>query len=675
MTLPMPRVSRTLGLALAAVLLLVAGDRPKAEESPLSVRITSPLGRTGFTGRIRIVAQVQRTPDAAALLPVRFYVDEVLLTEVEEGPPFAAEWLDEDPFARHEIAVEVRDNLGHMARDSVVLDALEVTALTETFSVLQPVSVQDPKGRYVTNVTAADFRLVEDEVPQVLELMAPEALPATYTLLIDSSQSMVRRFDMVQRAARRLMRYLEPGERILVAPFSRTLGAITGPTDDAATVADAITAINPVGGTAILECLADMTTQLDAFDGRHVLVLITDGYDEHSEVSFEESIAAIKRTHATVYVIGIGGVAGISLSGEQLLRRLASETGGRAFFPSRDEQLASVYEQVVADARYRYLVGYTPSNQSHDGTWRQITVTLANPQYSARTRPGYFAPAPPPLRPVLEFTATDAERRYLDVVVEDLIVLEDGVEQMVDSFHEAVEPVSIVLALDASGSIRKSAEAVTEAARTFVEALEPEDGLAIMSFADHPLVLHDLTTDRAASVTAIDRYQAAGGTALYDALGESLTRLDRVEGRRVVVVLTDGRDEDNPGTGPGSVRTFQEVLGQLKETAATVFAIGLGPKIDRTVLERLATESGGEAYFPADVSTLRDEYRRVVENLRRRYFVSYVSTNANRDGSWRAVEIRSRQPNVVIKSRGGYFAGEQPTDRLSASLLAEPGAP
>jgi hypothetical protein len=81
--------------------------------------------------------------------------------------------------------------------------------------------------------------------------------------------------------------------------------------------------------------------------------------------------------------------------------------------------------------------------------------------------------------------------------------------------------------------------------------------------------------------------------------------------------------------------------------------------VDRVLLERLAAESGGLAYFPEDVSSLRDDYARVVEGIRRRYVVSYTSTNAARNGTWRAVQIKTRQDGTVVKSRGGYFAPVQ----------------
>ena len=121
--------------------------------------------------------------------------------------------------------------------------------------------------------------------------------------------------------------------------------------------------------------------------------------------------------------------------------------------------------------------------------------------------------------------------------------------------------------------------------------------------------------------------------------------------------MTDGRDEDNPGTGPGSRLTLAEVLKLQREAGATVFGIGLGTNVDTATLQRLATSSGGQALFPADVTGLDAEYRKVVEDLRRRYVVSYTSTDPKRDGQWRDVQVRVRnRPDAVIRTTGGYFA-------------------
>jgi VWFA-related protein len=189
-----------------------------------------------------------------------------------------------------------------------------------------------------------------------------------------------------------------------------------------------------------------------------------------------------------------------------------------------------------------------------------------------------------------------------------------------------------------------------------VLAVRPEDSLALIAFADKPLFAHVLASNRQWSLDAIDKYQPNGGTALYDALYNSLMHLKGVPGRHAIVVLTDGKDENNPGTAPGSEHTLDDVLKLLKTVGATIFPIGLGTKVEVPVLEKLATASGGEAYFPTDVSLLDAQYKRVVENLRRRYVLSYTSTNFDHDGEWRSVEIRTRADGFTVASGGGYFA-------------------
>jgi VWFA-related protein len=444
-----------------------------------------------------------------------------------------------------------------------------------------------------------------------------------------------------------------------VAPFAQSLGAITGPTGDRETIAGAVSAISSRGGTAICDGLVEASHLVESAEGRHVIVLITDGYDEDSQTKMDDALVAAQSAHAAVYVIGIGGVAGISLKGERALRRIARDTGGRVFFPSREDELPAVHELVADDVQQRYLITYSPANQSADGTWRRISLSTSDPSHRIRTRSGYFAPSPPPVRPSIEFTATDENRQFVDLALDDLVVLEDGILQKVDTFQEAVAPVSIVLALDASGSMVKATDEVKTAATSFVEALRPEDSLSLLLFSDASVFAHDLTTKRQQSIAAIDAYVASGGTALYDGLTDALMRLERTEGRKVVVLLSDGRDEDNPGTGPGSARTQDDVFAALEDTDAVIYPIGLGPRVDRALLQQLAARSGGQAYFPEDVSSLRNDYARVVESLRRRYVVSYTSTNSKRDGGWRAVQINIRQPERTARSRGGYSAPEQ----------------
>jgi VWFA-related protein len=654
-------------VSLAALLLVFTAALAVAQDGGLkaapgptpdaaSIRITSPLGRTGVATRVRIVAQV-RIPAGQSLSSLSFFVDGTLVGTANPVPYASVEWTDEDPFERREIVVQANDAAGNVIRDSLTLPPFQIEDKTEVTSILLEAGVYDKTGRFMSRLESSAFTVRENGVAQKIDLVAHETLPTNLLLMVDNSQSMAHRMDFVRLATRRLAGALRQRDQVIVAPFNVHVGTITGPTNDGPTITQAIAEMRAGGGTAFLDGLRESTRLLEGLEGRRAIILITDGFDENSTTSVDDVIKAAEAAQITVYVVGIGGVAGISLKGEDMLRQVANETGGRVFFPPREPDLIGVADSVATDAHSRYLITYTPSNQTRDGSWRDVTVEVPG-AYRVRTRAGYFAPVPPPIRPTLEFSIADTGG-FVDVTAEDLEVFEDGVSQNIDTFQEAIDPVSIVMVLDSSGSMKKSTELVQQSARDFVAAVRPEDSLALITFADRPVFAHTLATERQWTLDAIDKYQAIGGTALYDALWNSLMHLKGVAGRHAIVVLTDGRDENNPGTAPGSQHTFNEVLGLLKSVGAVVFPIGLGTRVDRDVLERLADQSGGVAYFPLEASFLSDQFQRVVENLRRRYVLGYTSTNSTHDGSWRAVQIRTRRDQIVAKTRGGYFAPEK----------------
>jgi Ca-activated chloride channel family protein len=650
------RASFVVGLVLAIAALVGAPARQSdrvADGSP-SLRITSPLGRTGLVTTVHIVAQIS-IPPGTALSPVQFFVDGKSVGSVDDGPPYAVTWTDDNPFEKREIQVQATASNGAVLSDSIVLPPYEVAERAQVTGVLLETSVYDRSGHFAAAFDTSAFTVLENGVKQTINQVAQETIPSDLVLLVDNSTSMSRRMEFVRSATERLAEGLKPKDRVIVAPFTSHIETITGPTNDRATVSQAIGAMRAGGTTALLDSLQEATRLLQGSDGRRAIVLITDGYDEKSKTTPDEVLKAIEEEQITVYSVAIGGVAGISLRGEDLLRRFADASGGRVFLPPRDSEVVKAAEQVATDARNRFLITYTPSNQRVDGTWREVNVDVPD-GFKAKTRAGYFAPKPPPIRPRIEFTVKNSSFEYVGVTADDIDVLEDGVEQKVDTFQEAVDPVSIVLALDASGSMKKSEELVRQTATEFVRAVRPEDSLALMLFADQAKLAHALALNRKWSFDAIDKYIALGGTALYDALWGSFQTLKGVAGRHAVVVLTDGRDENNPGTAPGSVHTFDEVLTLGKQVGASVFAVALGTKVDTKVVDQLVQASGGQTYVAADAEGLSDQFRRVVEDLRRRYVLGYTSTNSVHDGSWRTVEIRPKTSGRVAVTNGGYFA-------------------
>jgi VWFA-related protein len=649
------RVLRGRHRALVALFWLIAVSAG-AQERSSSIEITSPTGRSGLPGRVRIVARV--TTIAVAPPAVRFYVNDELLATDTDGPPYAVEWTDENPFEARRIRVEMTEG-ETVVEDHVDLKPFEVVEATEVLSINVDASIRDAKGRYVANLTAADFLLFENDTAQRVDAVLSEAMPTTFALLIDSSQSMARNMDFVRQSVMKLPAFLRQEDLAIVAPFRNTIDTVTGPTRDAVTLAEAVTAIKSGGGTSILESLSAVAARFGEGKHRRAVVLVTDGYDELSKISVDQVVGELKDAKIIVYSIAVGGVSGVSVKGEKMLRFIAEQTGGRAFFPWNAKEMAEASAAIAADAQHRYVVTYTPSNQRHDGAWRAIRLETLNPAYHVMARDGYVSPEPAPVKASFEFTITNHSRQYVDVGPESLVVLEDGVPQKVESFHESVAPVSVMLALDASGSMTKVSPAIMEAAHAFVSSLKPEDPLGIELFADRAEMSHELTPARWVSHRHIQRYIAKGGTALYDGLVDSMVRLSTVPGRRVVVVMTDGRDENATSSGPGSTRSWDEVLTTARTTGATVYAIGFGTNVDVARLVELTTLTGGEAYFTNDLSELPEHYQRIVDDLHRRYTVAYTSTNSQRNGAWRAVGIKTADPALRVRSPGGYFAPPQ----------------
>jgi VWFA-related protein len=144
------------------------------------------------------------------------------------------------------------------------------------------------------------------------------------------------------------------------------------------------------GGTAILDGVLGAARLLEGAEGRRAIVLITDGYDENSKADLMTVLKMADARQISIYVVAIGGVAGISLKGERALRSLADHTVGRVFFPPRESEMSAVSRAISADLFNRYVISYTPSNQKKDGSWREIAVEVPG-DYVVRTRAGYFA--------------------------------------------------------------------------------------------------------------------------------------------------------------------------------------------------------------------------------------------------------------------------------------------
>lgn len=257
----------------------------------------------------------------------------------------------------------------------------------------------------------------------------------------------------------------------------------------------------------------------------------------------------------------------------------------------------------------------------------------------------------------LYVTVTDATRRLVpDLQREDFTVLDNGVAQDLTLFDNNPRPFSVVVMIDTSLSMTLNLDLVKRAAEQFLIRLTPEDQGMVGAFNDKVQFASDMTTDRDALVGALDDLMFGNPTRLYDSVDQSIDRLRSVEGRKVVLVFTDGEDTASK-VGLG------HVLDRARADEVMVYAIGLestmtvGGVRQRTRpdrgLRRLAEETGGGYFELKSTDALGETFTRVAQELRAQYVLGFSPRVL--DGKVHKLEVRTRQ-GLTARARRSYLA-------------------
>jgi Ca-activated chloride channel homolog len=267
----------------------------------------------------------------------------------------------------------------------------------------------------------------------------------------------------------------------------------------------------------------------------------------------------------------------------------------------------------------------------------------------------------------LNVSVTDARGRYVtDLTKDDFAVFEDGVRQELSIFNHEDIPISLVLMIDTSASMDEKLPTARAAAIRFVGTLRPQDNAQVMQFNDRTTILQDFVADHDALDHAIGRTEAAGPTALHNALYVALKELEKQKTqaqlrRRAIVLLSDGEDT-------ASLVSDDQVLDLARKTEINIYAISLRPRRmqDRNavkfsqaahLLTALTQDTGGQVHFPNSLSELDAVYDRIAEELRTQYSLGYVSNNGRRDGKWRRIVVRvPTREEIQVRHKLGYFA-------------------
>ena len=259
-------------------------------------------------------------------------------------------------------------------------------------------TVSDKTGKFITNLPKDDFKVLEDDQPQKISNFSNETnLPLSVVLLFDTSASIQGRLKFEQDAAGEFFNTtLRRGtDKALVVTFDRTIALAQDFTDDTELLTKAIGKVHAGGNTAMFDAAYQaMSKKLAGQPGRHVIVIISDGDDNVSEKSIEETVEMAQKTDTVIYAVGTSPPELFGSSkerGNKYLKRLVDETGGRLFLPIKADDLTKSYLEISQELRSQYTLGYRSTNTRRDGAYRKIRIATSNKQFKVRARDGYYA--------------------------------------------------------------------------------------------------------------------------------------------------------------------------------------------------------------------------------------------------------------------------------------------
>jgi len=263
-------------------------------------------------------------------------------------------------------------------------------------------------------------------------------------------------------------------------------------------------------------------------------------------------------------------------------------------------------------------------------------------------------------------TVVDRKGEYLtNLTLDDFEVLEDGQKQTIKYFARGTDiengpEIHVGLLFDTSGSMTEDIKLSRSAAVKFLNTLSDAKDMTLVDFDTEVRVAKYGQKDFPRMVERIRGRTPDGETALYDAMGVYLDGASEDEGRKILVLYTDGGDTH-------STISFGDLMTLIRASDVTVYSVGFlehsrGRIEERAHLMQIAEATGGQAFFPSTMKDIDASYDKVVAQIRAQYSLAYTSTNTKQDGAWRKVEIRVTRPDLKgskILARRGYFAPYQ----------------
>ncbi len=261
---------------------------------------------------------------------------------------------------------------------------------------------------------------------------------------------------------------------------------------------------------------------------------------------------------------------------------------------------------------------------------------------------------------------------------DDFKIFEDGKEQKIEYFGTADKPFTVVLLLDTSPSAEYEIEEIQAASRAFIDELKPDDKVIVIEFDGNVHVLTEATNDRQRLYKAISKADFGSGTSLYEAVNFSLKkRLEKIPGRKAIVLFTDGVDttsrkatydstldlaeESDTLIFPIYYNTFAQNQARIRGSVGVFSPVGTSPEdyaVGRKYLVELAAYTGGRVFKPDAVpGGLAAAFRGIAIELRQQYNIGYIPSDHGKPGEQKRIKVRVDRPNLAVRARDSYIVG------------------
>jgi VWFA-related protein len=268
----------------------------------------------------------------------------------------------------------------------------------DTTLILVPVSVNDPLNRPVSGLEQENFRVFEDKVEQKIVQFAMDDEPVAVGLVFDTSGSMGDKLSRSRMAAKEFFHISNPEDEFFLVEFDSSPRLVVQLTSDTGTIEDHLAFSRSKGSTALLDAIYLALHEMKrSKKNKKALLIISDGGDNHSRYSQREVSKLVVESDTLIYSIGVfgGGTSPEEFGGPQLLSKVSEQTGGR-MFEANAVELPDIAKKIGIELRNRYILGYSPQNQTRDGKYHKIEVKMVPPRglpkLVAHWRLGYNAP-------------------------------------------------------------------------------------------------------------------------------------------------------------------------------------------------------------------------------------------------------------------------------------------